>query len=267
MQQGSQKTTDTASPVALVTGGGRPRVGNFVARDLAAHGYRIALHYHRSRGHAKSSRTEIAALGTECEVYRADVTDEQQAEQMISEVVARFGRIDVLVTTAAVWAPQPLESLTAQHLRQNFDLNVLGTFLPARAAGLAMVRQEEGGAIVTMGDWAIQRPYLDHAAYFVSKGAIPTLTRVLAVELGSRNPKVRVNCIHPGPVMFPPDTSEAHQRELVDSTLVKDANYPTSVAEAVRFLIQNQFVTGACLPVEGGRSIYSADEAVRTRSI
>ena len=71
-----------------------------------------------------------------------------------------------------------------------------------------MVAQESGGAIVNFGDWAITRPYLNYAAYFASKGSIPTLTRTFAVELASRNPRVRVNAILPGPVMLPPDLPE-----------------------------------------------------------
>ena len=123
-----------------------------------------------------------------------------------------------------------------------------------------MANQQSGGSIITIGDWAIQRPYLDHAAYFIAKGSIPTLTRMLAVELASRNPNVRVNCIQPGPVMFPPDTSPDEQRKLIDSTLVKSGNCPEAIVQAVRFLIENSFVTGVCLPVDGGRSIFTPEQ-------
>ena len=132
---------------------------------------------------------------------------------------------------------------------------------------MRMARQPDGGCIVTIGDWAIQRPYRDYAAYFVSKGAIPTLTQTLAVELGSRNPKVRVNCLHPGPVMFPPNTTPEEQAEMIESTLVKDANQPDWIAQAVHFLIENTFVTGACLPVDGGRTIYAPESSGRARPI
>src|SRR5438552_2240354 len=85
------------------------------------------------------------------------------------------------------------------------------------ADGLAMVRQPEGGCIVTVGDWAVARPYVGYAAYFPSKGAIPTLTRCLAVELGSRNPAVRVNCVLPGPVFLPTDLPEAERLQAVNA--------------------------------------------------
>ena len=134
-----------------------------------------------------------------------------------------------------------------------------GIGLAAQQVGLAMVRQPEGGCIVNLGDWAIARPYLHYAAYFPSKGAIPTLTRVLAVELGSRNPNVRVNCVLPGPVLLPPDLPEAERRQAVEATLVKREGRPEHIARAVLFFVDNDFVTGTCLPVDGGRTIFAPD--------
>ena len=98
-----------------------------------------------------------------------------------------------------------------------------------------MVRQPEGGCIVNFGDWALARPYLNYAAYFATKGAIPALTRCLAVELGTRNPRVRVNCILPGPVLFPPDMPKAEREEAIRSTLVQREGQPENVAAAVLF--------------------------------
>lgn len=245
--------------VALVTGSGRPRVGNVIARHLASLNFDIALHYHSSRDAAMKSRDELRNHGVRCEAYQADVSHQSQVDAMFGSVKAEFGRLDVLVTTSSVWTSCPLEDITADQLRQSFDVNTLGTFLPARAAGMIMVDQPEGGAIVTIGDWAIERPYLDHAAYFLAKGAIPTLTRVLARELGDRNSKVSVNCIHPGPVMLPPDSSSAEAKKRVESTIVKMADCPETVAHAVEFLIENKFVTGVCLPVDGGRHMYAQE--------
>lgn len=251
--------------VAVVTGSGRQRVGNVIARSLGEAGYAIALHYHRSAEAAETSVQELRSIGVTTEKFQADVTSASQVEQLFDSIEEIFGRLDVLVTTAAIWESIPLDELTAEDVQRNFNVNALGTFLCARRAGLQMVSQDTGGAIITLGDWAIERPYLNHAAYFISKGSIPTLTRALAVELAHRNPKVRVNCIHPGPVMFPPDCADDERQELVDSTLVKHAGDPRVVADAVRFLIDNQFVTGVCLPVDGGRRIYAGEATSRRR--
>jgi pteridine reductase len=141
----------------------------------------------------------------------------------------------------------------------HFETNTLGTFLCAQHAGLAMVQQTEGGCIVNLGDWAEVRPYLNYAAYFPSKGAVTTLTRCLAVELGSRNPRVRVNCILPGPVLLPPDLPEEEKQQAINATLVKREGSPTNIAQAVLTFLDNDFVTGVCLPVDGGRTVYAPE--------
>lgn len=253
--------------VALITGSGRRRVGNVIARKLAEEGYSVALHYHRSHDAAHVARDELRGVGVRCEAYQANVAVEHDVNEMFDAVASDFGRLDVLVTTAAIWETISLEDTTADDLWRNFNVNTLGTFLCARRGGLDMAQQAEGGAIITIGDWAISRPYLDHSAYFVSKGAVPTLTRALAVELAHRNPKVRVNCIHPGPVMFPPESTDAEKQQMRDSTLVKTADCPETVAAAVKFLIDNPFVTGTCLPVDGGRSIYAQEITSKGRTI
>ena len=253
--------------VACITGSGRKRVGNVIAQSLAEQGYSIALHYHSSDEAARVTREELLGVGVECEIYKANVAVENDVHRMFDAIENDFQRLDVVVTTAAIWETLALEETTADDLWRNFNVNTLGTFLCARRAGLKMAEQAEGGSIITIGDWAIARPYLDHSAYFVSKGAIPSLTRALSVELAHRNPKVRVNCIHPGPVMFPPDSSEEERERMRQSTLVKDANCPEAVAQAVKFLIDNPFVNGHCLPVDGGRSIYAQEIDSKGRTI
>jgi len=253
--------------VALITGSGRRRVGNVVARHLAKQGYAIAIHYHRSEEAARETVEALREGGCDCEAFRANVVDERDVANLFEKVSRRFGRLDVLVTTASIWEGTRLEETSSDDLVENFKVNTLGTFHCARHAGMIMCKQDEGGVIVTFGDWAVERPYLDHAAYFISKGAIPTLTRTLAVELGHRNPKVRVNCIHPGPIMFPPDADEEEREALRQSTLTKSGDCPEAVAHAVQFFVENEFVTGTCLPVDGGRSTFSSESTGRKRPI
>jgi pteridine reductase len=180
----------------------------------------------------------------------------------VSETHRQLGRIDVLVNAAAIWKSKRLEEVTATDVRGFFEANTLGTFLCCQQAGLAMVQQPEGGSIITLGDWATTRPYTNYAAYFPSKGAIPALTRSLAVELGTRNPRVRVNCILPGPVMLPLDLPQEERQQAINATLVKREGRPENVAQAVLHFIDNDFLTGVCLPVDGGRSIYASDSEV-----
>src|SRR5262249_30900865 len=249
----------TANRVALVTGSGKRRVGSAVADALARRGYAIAVHYRTSAVEADETVAALRSLGVEAEGFAADLTDEQAVRAMVQAVLARFGRIDVLVNAAAVWKRKPLEEVTAADVRLHFETNALGTFLCCQHAGLAMAKQPEGGVIVNIGDWAVVRPYLNYAAYFPSKGAVTTMTRSLAVELAHRNPRVRVNCLLPGPVMLPPDLPEAERRQSINATLVKREGSPLNIAQAVLALVDNDFVTGVCLPVDGGRTVFAPE--------
>jgi pteridine reductase len=243
--------------VALVTGSGKRRIGWHVADALARRGHAVVVHYHTSAAEAEEAATHFRTHGVPAITFRADLKEEEQVRKLFEAALGHFGRLDVLVNCAAVWREKRLEEVTARDVCEHFETNVLGTFLCAREAGLAMVRQAEGGCIVNLGDWAEVRPYTDYAAYFATKGAIPTLTRSLAVELGTRNPRVRVNCILPGPVLLPREMPEERRRQVIEATLVKREGQPENIAQAVLFFLDNDFVTGVCLPVDGGRSIYA----------
>lgn len=247
------------SPVALVTGGGAPRIGNFVVRDLAARGYAVVAHANSSVENAERTVDELTTAGHMAISVTADVSREDDVRKMFATTLSKFGRLDVLVNTSAIWESKSLEEVTAADVQRHFEINTLGTFLCCQQAGLQMVKQETGGVIVNIGDWAIARPYCDYAAYFPSKGAIPALTRSFAVELAQRNPRVRVNAILPGPVMLPDAMSPADRQKTINATLVKRAGEPQHVAQSVAYFLENDFVTGVCLPVDGGRSIAGGD--------
>ena len=244
--------------VALVTGSGKRRVGAHIAAALAARGYAIALHYRTSEAEAAETAAVIAGqFDVPVVSAQADLRDEMGVKRLVEALLDRFGRIDVLVNSAAIWKRKPLESVTAADVREHFDANLLGTFLTCQYVGLAMVKQSAGGCIVNIGDWADVRPYRDYAAYFPSKAAIPGLTRVFAVELGTRNPNVRVNAVLPGPVLLPTEVTAEERRHAVAGTLVKREGTPAHISAAVLHFIDNDFVTGTCLPVDGGRSVFA----------
>jgi pteridine reductase len=245
----------TEHPVALVTGSGANRVGNAIVRLLASHGYNVVIHANRSLEAAEKTAQELRALPCESLVLQADLRSESQLRGLVQQTHDHFNRLDVLINSAAIWQSQPLEKITAENVREHFEVNTLATFLTCQAAGLIMRHQSHGGAIVNIGDWAVERPYLNYAAYFPSKGSIPTLTRNFAVELAAWNSKIRVNAVLPGPVMLPPELPPAERDAAIAGTLLKREGTPRHVADAVRFLIENDFITGICLPVDGGRTI------------
>ncbi|HEX4131855.1 MAG TPA: SDR family oxidoreductase [Pirellulales bacterium] len=243
--------------VALVTGSGRERIGWHVADALAERGWGIAVHYHTSGDDARGTVESLAARGVQARAFQADLSDQAAVDRMLAQVLERFGHVDALVNCAAIWKRKRLEDVTAADVREHFEINTLGTFLCCQKIGLTMAKQPAGGVIVNLGDWAERRPYLDYAAYFPSKGAIIALTRSMAVELASRNPRVRVNCVLPGPVMLPHDLPEAERSRAIEATLVRHEGSPKNVVQAVLYLIDNDFVTGDCIAVDGGRSIWA----------
>ncbi len=239
------------SPVALVTGGAI-RVGAAIVRELAARNYRVAIHANTSLDHAQALATELSAAGHEAVAFGADLRNEDATRAMVDRVRRHFGRLDALVNSAATWSPTPIEDVMADDVRRFFEVNTLSAFVCCQQAGLIMASQEQGGAIVNIGDWAVERPYRDYSAYFISKAAIPTLTRMFAVELA---PKVRVNAVLPGPVLLPESVSPEERRRAITGTLLARPGRPENIAQAVAALLENDFITGVCLPVDGGRTL------------
>ncbi|GIW99960.1 MAG: oxidoreductase [Pirellulaceae bacterium] len=250
----------TRHPVAFITGSTKPRVGRGVADMLAQCGFRIVLHGHTRPADEPPPSDLLAGCPPELVVY-GDVAEEQLVRHWLQQIDEQCGRIDLVVHTAAIWQPCPLERLQAADYEKMFRVNALSTALICQHFGLRMSDQPTGGAIVTIGDWAVRRPYRDFAAYFTSKGAVPTITQSMAVELALRNPRVRVNAILPGPVKLSDSLPAERRQAIVEESLLKRVGSPDDVAWAVLFLALSPFVTGVCLPVDGGRSIYAGPAA------
>lgn len=255
-----QETHLCDHPVALITGSGAHRVGREIAIHLATLGCHIALHANTSTAEAETTATMLREEHN-CEVLvtQGSLQDPNVPEQLVEQTHQHFGRLNILVNSAAIWEPTKFDAITADEITRYFQINSIGTFLCARAAGERMRNQQSGGSIVNIGDWATIRPYLDHAAYFPSKGCIEVMTRSLAVELAQWNQGIRVNCIQPGPVMLADDVSQKKADKIAESTLVGRVGTPQHVAHAVQFLCENTFVNGVCLPVDGGRQIFAPD--------
>ncbi len=251
------------APVVWVTGSGAPRVGRVVAQHFADHGYRIALHARNAMHEVRAVEEAMQERGTGVCVTFGDVRDWPAMDQSVKHILSEFGRLDAVVHCAAVWDWKSLEETTHEDVSRQLEINTLGAYAVARSAGLAMVGQPSGGAIVLIGDWAVVRPYPDFSAYFAGKGAIETLVRSMAVELGTRNPSVRVNGILPGPVLLDPQITPQASEAVRRSALVNKHGRPEHVATAARFLAEHEFITGVCLPVDGGRSIWAGNDTDR----
>src|SRR6266550_3716571 len=239
---------DLNAKIALVTGAGR-RIGRAIALKLASHGATVAIHYRTSHAEADALAAEISATGQTAQTFRANLENVGEIEKMVADVLAAFGRIDVLVNSASIFNRTPLEEVTERDWDSNLDTNLRAPFFLSKFAATAM-RQNGAGKIINIGDWAGIRPYKDYLPYSVSKSGLIGLTQALAKALA---PEVQVNCIALGLVMPPEDYTPDEVARLVNRTLTKKMGSPEDVARAVIFFCETDFATGAILPLEGGR--------------
>jgi pteridine reductase len=246
---------DLQRPVVWITGSGSPRLGQHLARRWAHRRVQLVLHARRSLAGAEALAAELAHHGPLPLVLDGDLGDGQTVAELVQQIVGRFGRIDVLIHTASSWGRQDLARIDAAHWLDQLRTNLGAPFWLCQQVGLAMVQQPSGGSIVLCGDWSTQRPYLDHAAYLVAKGSLPTLVDVFAVELQSRNPRVRVNAVLPGPIALPNDRPAPERPVPPDHNLLGRAVHPDEVASAIELLCDVQACSGTCLPVTGGRHL------------
>jgi len=227
-----------ASRVALVTGAG-VRLGNAIARDLARHGFRVAAHYrtHRPRGFA-------AAL-------EADLALADGPARLAAAFRERFSRLDLLVNSAGLYEPLAVAATDAASFDSQMDLNARAPFLLVKAL-LPLLRRARGAVVNVADVGGGLVPWRGHAAYAASKAALVRLTECLALDLA---PTVRVNAVAPGAVLWPEGYPAALRRTLVRRIPLGRTGDPSDVTSAVRFLADAPFVTGAVLPVDGGRHL------------
>src|SRR5258708_738179 len=239
---------DLNGKVALVTGAGR-RIGRAIALQVAAHGATVAVHYRTSHADADAVVAEISATGRPARTFHANLENVAEIETMATDVLAAFGRIDVLVNSASIFKRTPLEEVTERDWDSNLDTNLKAPFFLSTVAAAAM-RRQGGGKIINIGDWAGIRPYKDYLPYSVSKSGLIGLTQALAKALA---PNVQVNCIALGLVIPPEDNTSDEVARLVNRTLTKKMGTPEDVARAAIFFCETDFATCTTLLLEGGR--------------
>ncbi|MBI3761554.1 MAG: SDR family oxidoreductase [Chloroflexi bacterium] len=238
--------------VAVVTGSAH-RVGKGIALGLAARGANIVAHYNRAAAEAAQTIAEIAALGVEALAAQADLSTPSGADRLFETTLARFGRIDALVNSAAVMEKLDILSLTADDWDRVINTNLRGPFLCSQRAARQMMKQEAGGTIVNIADVSGLQPWAKYPVHSVSKAGLIMLTQVMAKGLG---PKVRVNAVAAGPVLRAPEWSEERFQAVAAHSALKRAGTPDDVARAVIFLLENDYITGETIVVDGGGRLF-----------
>jgi pteridine reductase len=238
--------------VVLITGAAR-RVGRVIALDLASQGAQVIVHYHRSKKEAEALTRLVRRKGRGAiHLLQADLGDFEEVQRLARDAWAWKGRVDILIHNASSFYPIPLGEVTEEQWEDLFATNAKAPFFLSQALGKKMFRRGRG-KIVCIGDWAAYRPYPNFLPYCAAKAALLALSKGLARALA---PKVQVNAVLPGPVMWPEDLKSKKRMDVLKKTPLARAGSPEDVASAVRFFIEgNDFMTGSELHVDGGRHI------------
>lgn len=267
------KKLDENTPAAVVTGGGK-RIGRELALGLAEMGYRVVVHYNRSRNEAEEVCRLIRDSGGEAVTVEADLRSQSTADQaaggvsarkaMIEDVIGNvtgtvieagyqaFGRLDGLVNSAGVFEAGDWQGTDEELWDVHHDINVKAPFFLTQHFGkqfFERMPQDAVGWVVNLIDSKAERPGTEHSAYFASKGGLYTLTKSLAKGMA---PRIRVNGIAPGAVLAADASDEAYFAKLTKKIPLQRTGRPRDIMRALQYLAEADFVTGEILHVDGG---------------
>lgn len=238
--------------VFVITGG--RRVGQEVARALLLEGASIAMTSTSDEG--IKGLQELTEKNPHQGFYmKADVTREEEVKEFVEEAAGFFGHIDGLIYMASIFPKRESKMPSEEEWRQMIEIHVFGAERFVRYLTPFMMVNASGGKIIIFSDGAAEtrHPYRGFRHYLVSKAAAAELVRTLAVDLA---PKILVNGVAPGPIQPPPEYSEKEAQEIADLTLLKRWGGPQEIAKAVLYLLEQGFMTGQVLVIDGGRYLF-----------
>jgi len=243
----------------LVTGAGTG-IGKGIALGFAREGADVVLHYSHSAAGALEAAKEAAALGVRAKAIRADFDSVPGVQALGKQAIEFLGGIDVLVNNAGITMNKPLGEVTAEQFDVLYHVNVRAPFFLTQAVVPAM--QERGGAVINISSIHAFAGLQEHTVYAATRGAVVSMTRVMAIELAHKN--IRVNGIAPGSILV---ENYANAAEGFDPSKLSGANIPVGfigrpgdIAEAAIFLASDQarFILGQTLIVDGGTTAFMA---------
>ena len=244
---------DLCGKVAVITGG--KRIGRVVARELAQHGMDLVLSYRGSREEAEQTVADVSARGRRASMVACDVSKPSDCQNVFDHAVETYGRLDVLINMASIYRSTPLDSISVEYWTTDLDVNLRSAFLCTHAA-IPHMRRAGGGRVVNFADWLVRsgRPrYTGFTSYYVAKAGVVALTESLALEVARDN--ILVNAIAPGPIVPPPDMSQADIDDVANATPVGRWGGECEIAKAVVLLCETDFITGETIRVDGGRHL------------
>jgi 3-oxoacyl-[acyl-carrier protein] reductase len=247
-------TKKLAGKVAVVTGASKG-IGAAIAKQLGENGAAVVVNYASSKAGADKVVGEITAAGGKAVAVQGDVAKKADVEKLFAETKKAFGRLDILVNNAGIYEFSPLGDITEEHFHKQFNLNVLGPILTSQAA--AKLFDSAGGSIVNLSSIVSTLAFPNASVYSGTKGAVDSITRSLASELGSRG--IRVNAIRPGMV----ETEGTHAAGIENSEMQKQVRSqtplgrlgkPDDIAGTAVFLASadSSWISGETFVIAGG---------------
>lgn len=241
---------DPKGKVALITGGAH-RVGKAITLMLAQAGAQVVVNYNTSAAEAAQTVAEVQALGVEALAIQADVADWDAVQAMSKSIRQHFGGVDIIINCASYFGKTPFPVSDPGLWHKVTRISIDGAFYVCNALVPSM-QQRGGGAIVNIVDLSVWQPWPNFMAHSVGKAGLLALTKQLALELA---PTIRANAVAPGAVLPPPDYSAEQIQKSAASIPLEKWGGAEAVAQAVKYLIEADFVTGDVLTVDGGERL------------
>jgi len=236
--------------VALVTGAAK-RLGRSLALALAERGAEVAAHYHASEREAHELLALLKRAGGKPIAVPGDISRAADVERIVEAAMQAFGRIEILVNSAAIFYRTPFATLTEADWDRVLGVNLKGPFLLCRRVGEIMLRQGRG-KILNLADIGGMKVWAEYLPYSVSKAGLIALTQGLAKALA---PAVQVNAIAPGTVLLPEDTPPEERDRAIRRIPLARLGSPEDIVRAALYLLESDFVTGEVLSVDGGQRL------------
>lgn len=243
----SQNSIPLAGRVALVTGGAK-RLGRAIALRLAQEGADIVIHYRESRAEADEVVSLIEALGRRAVSIHAELTKMSAIKQLFADAEKHFGRLDILINSAATFIQTDFASTTEEIWDASLNTNLKAPFFCSQAAA-PLLKKSGKGLIINFSDTGGILGWADHLPHSVSKAGIILLTKGLAKALA---PDIRVNALAPGTISMPGDPP-SWESDFIRRAPLHRTGTPADITEAILFLIHSEFITGQVLVIDGGR--------------
>ena len=231
----------------LITGAAK-RIGAEIAIELARSGYDIALHYNLSEKDALQTQSSIRETGVECRLFKGDLKDKIYLSELVKAAYSSFPNLYALINNASLFKRASISNTKFELFEELIDVNLKAPyFLIKEFASVC-----ESGNIINILDTKITKDQNVYAAYILTRKALADLTKIAAVEFA---PKIRVNGICPGLILPAVDESEGYIERLKSKILLQRKGTPKNISSTVKFILENDFITGEIIKVDGGENL------------